>query len=61
MPNREILMGLSFLTGNRCGLPVNLLLRMDEINVYFVDVNANFVLKCQMEIKTHFLANDLKL
>jgi hypothetical protein len=26
-----------------------------------VYVNANFVLKCQMEIKTHFLVNNLKL
>jgi hypothetical protein len=35
MPNREILMGLSSLTGNRCGLPVNLLIRMDGIKRLF--------------------------
>ena len=57
MPNREILMGLSFLTGDRSGLSINLLIRMDGVNVYFVYVNANFVLKCQMEIKTHFSFN----
>jgi len=29
IPNREILMGLSFLTGDRGGLSINLLIRVD--------------------------------